>query len=348
MRALIISIMLLLTLGACTKSASQTAPKPKGLPGAWERIDGPPTDPFSRPVLEFLENGKWRLHQAGASESGDYSVDGKTVKFEGGRYNLGGWKQEYAIKGDELTITSTLALPTAPKGAPPLVDVSTWRFIVAPTFVPTEMAGGLAAPAALPEIAVQALMLARERNPSVDVRKVDVEQYLPGAFKLDFYMMAPDRSGVVVTMDPYHIRVKEFAQAYWGDHALPVAFIDLPKATEIAVANGLVGDMTKADLGNWSGKGAYWRVFSHAGAVTVNAVNGEVMKGDVTGYVEQYNADWDRALKLLAEAIKKSQPAPKEQSCGPMYHKSLWGCKSSQEYVSCVANGGSYCSHLLD
>ena len=329
-------LLVALVLAACNGSSggSAAAPSgghagPHGLVGAWARADGPQTGLANREVYEFRNDGTWLLHQFGIGENGRYSTHGNTLTLDGSRKQISGWKQTYQIKGDDLTITSTLAIAGAPPGTPGFKEVTTWKYLATPPLVPTVDIGDLDAPEALPVLAAAALKLARTSNQNIQMVQIDAEQYLPGAFKLDFYMQAPDRSGVLVTMSPYNMRVNTFAQANWGDRPLPVDFIDLSKATEIAAANGLVGPMTKADFISWSNKGAYWRIFSHEGAVTVDALSGKIFSGDVSGYIDAYNADWDNALKKINEVIKAAMPKGHGRSwCQTLHDSSVSTCLS--------------------
>jgi len=47
-----------------------------------------------------------------------------------------------------------------------------------------------------------------------------------------------------------------------------------------------------------------WRV----GDRTVNAVTGEIIRFDVSGYEERYNADWARASEGLRALFQRTQP----------------------------------------
>ena len=327
--------------GKATKSRNE----PRTLMGVWAQVDGPLAGLPEREVMEFRSDGTYRVHRAGLGEEAEYAVDGEVIALKGNHYSFGG-VQTFEIAGDVLTITDTVPLPPdAPPNMDPLTKVTRWEFHDAAPFVPTREINGVDVAANIPALAKTALELARERNPNVRLVRLDLEQYLPGAFKIDFYTSAPDRSGVLVTIQPYHVRVRDVAQSYWGERSIPDHFLDLPETFEIAARNGFSGPVYKADLASWSDDGsAHWRMSSRVGGATVNALSGEIYVGDITGYVAQYNADWGNARRLLREAFAQkaaADPFP-GGGCAAYEYEGLNGCTTKTDYIRCQSNGGSH------
>lgn len=333
--------------GGCDAEHGKTAKtrkEPRSLIGVWEQVDGPLAGSPEREVLEFRKDGTYRVHRSGMGDESDYSVDGSVIALKGNHYSFGG-VQTFEIDGDTLVITDTVPLPpNAPPNMDPLTKVTHWEFHDAAPFVATRTLNGVDVAANIPALAKTALELARERNPDVRLMSIDLEQYLPGAFKIEFYTSAPDTSGVRVTMQPYHVRVREVAQSFWGKRPVPDDFLDLPEAFDIAARNGFSGPVDRADLVSWSDDGsAHWRMYSRVGAATVNALSGEIYVGDITGYVAQYNADWENAQRLLREAFaRKAAAGPFAGGCAAYEYEGFNGCETKTDYIRCQSNGGSH------
>lgn len=92
----------------------------------------------------------------------------------------------------------------------------------------------------------------------------------------------------------------------WSTESLPPLFVDLPAAVRIARDDGGNGGGS-ASLRTWNPSGKAPVVAWMVGDRTVNGVTGEIIRFDVTGYEERYNADWTRASEGLRALFQHTQ-----------------------------------------
>jgi len=92
----------------------------------------------------------------------------------------------------------------------------------------------------------------------------------------------------------------------WGTESLPSLFLDLPAAVRAARQDGGNGG-GRASLKVWNPSRKAPVVAWMVGNRTVNGVTGEIIRFDVTGYEERYNADWTRASERLRALFQATQ-----------------------------------------
>ena len=73
-------------------------------------------------------------------------------------------------------------------------------------------------------------------------------------------------------------------------------------------------------LRNWKSAGPVWQLVparKRRNAPTicqVSGVTGEIIKGDISGYVASYNTQWDTAIKGLQQLVRQTMPGA--ATCG--------------------------------
>jgi hypothetical protein len=94
----------------------------------------------------------------------------------------------------------------------------------------------------------------------------------------------------------------------WPTQSLPPLFLDLPVAVRLARTDGGNGG-NGASLQVWNPSGKAPVVAWMVGDRTVNGVTGEIIRFDVTGETEAYNAAWERASEGLRRLFQQTQAA---------------------------------------
>ncbi|MBK7974077.1 MAG: hypothetical protein IPK07_12645 [Deltaproteobacteria bacterium] len=235
--ALGLALGLALLLGAPADASA--AKVDAALVGSW-RLDEPAT-PFnqgSRQILEILADGTYTLFSpakghAGAFEGagGQWSLASRTSTWkDGGRYE---------VKG-----RTTLALTG-------VFGPSTWqRFSEPPNFATTPI-GGQPIPAYVPQ-AVARTWVDAAIPWQPDAIPVDLEITLwerTGEFQMRIRYLSPGkRAGLVVDSFRYERRVTEQANVSWPSKAMPLGFVDLPRAVALFTQEGRPGSVQTLHL----------------------------------------------------------------------------------------------------
>ena len=105
---------------------------------------------------------------------------------------------------------------------------------------------------------------------------------------------------------------------------LPPTFLDLPWIVEAARTQSFTGALKKADMRVYEGHGAAWMATfdgARTGA-TFSAETGERIEGDVTGYIAQYEADWNHAGEMWRKALEQYR---KEDNDENGCDEAVWG-----------------------
>ena len=311
--------------GSSGAGAEKAVTPPQGIVGVWERI-GKPDNGRAGDIIVFRDDGFYVLFEGEEVEAGNYSVIGSALALEGGRYALGGWRHAFEIERDRLILTNTLDRGDEA----PNVETTAWRFTRGAPLFPTAPVDGQPVVSELPVRARAALSLAREINPSRELVRIDLEERAPGAFTVNFYTVAPNRSGARVQLRPYHVAINTFDKTGWGLTPLPVDFIDLPDAVQKARTDGFIGRLTKAELLTSPRRGPVWRLYALEGAVEVDAVaDASSVDRDWSAPLSQYESAFGAASNVSA-------------SCAPHEAESDGVCAPRLDWLRCRADGGGY------
>lgn len=161
---------------------------------------------------------------------------------------------------------------------------------------------GKRVPSDLPALTMFALLnVAQPWRPDALPIRLDVNELGRrfDGYEVKLSFLSPsDGSGLIVLFRPGSIMQLDAGRANWGTRPFPPEFIDLPTALRAAHDAGLPGALVRAELTVWEGYGPTWRLRTQSGKVLgqFSAVTGERFLGDVTGYVADYNAQWDAAI----------------------------------------------------
>lgn len=288
--ALGLALGLALLLGAPADASA--AKVDAALVGSW-RLDEPAT-PFnqgSRQILEILADGTYTLFSpakghAGAFEGagGQWSLASRTSTWkDGGRYE---------VKG-----RTTLALTG-------VFGPSTWqRFSEPPNFATTPI-GGQPIPAYVPQ-AVARTWVDAAIPWQPDAIPVDLEITLwerTGEFQMRIRYLSPGkRAGLVVDSFRYERRVTEQANVSWPSKAMPLGFVDLPRAVALFSEAGRPGPYKRFTFtGDHPGWG-WGAVSSTPGKTPIVWIteDGRVSHEPNWERIAEYNRAWEEALAPL-------------------------------------------------
>lgn len=271
------------------------------LPGRWTW--------FTQGVVTFERDGTMTHDPGndGAWTCTDHAEGRVTLAWR-----LGGFVNHMALSADGRSLASTDAdqpYVTAKRldGAPPARQAGNIGAPVSSSLVLT-MAheGNDPVPRNLPELMQTAILRAHQWQ--TDAIPVALEFELRDAPNpklrgpaIRFSFMSPAKgTGLFLTVTSNDASTFEVERPVtWGTLGLPPIFLDLPAAVRIAHGDGMNTPVRRASLRTWSPPGAPPVLAWMIGDRTVNGASGEIIRFDVTGYIEKYSADWELAAKRL-------------------------------------------------
>jgi hypothetical protein len=171
-------------------------------------------------------------------------------------------------------------------------------------------------PVDVPAITDAARALARNWQPDallsmIDYERPDSPNPQPPSVRLSFFSPSTGL-GMWVTVDTEGARF--FGASRGGGIAIPNGFLDLPQAFAVARQYGVHPPLESAMLRVWTPQGSdpvlAWTVSGSGGGINIDAVEGSRLKGDLSGYIADYNAQWEAAItglrRLLAQPRSSS------------------------------------------
>jgi hypothetical protein len=186
--------------------------------------------------------------------------------------------------------------------------------------------GGAEIPEALPLLMASAL--AAEAQPWREDALptwIRVERMKSGDYQVALHFFSPstnEEMRIVVTEHGASKSVHDGSRT--ASTPMPPTFLDLPRIVEAAGTQGFTGALKKADLRVYEGHGPAWMATfegARAGA-TFSAATGERIEGDVTGYIAQYEADWNHAGEMWRKALEQYR---KEDNDENGCDEAVWG-----------------------
>jgi hypothetical protein len=306
------------------------------LVGSWE-IYMPNAVGASHWVFEFRPDGTYTLHAPVVGHAGTFDVPSP------GRWSLQSRTSNYVDGGTfELTDPNTLLLQGR-------FGPGQWKRVTYPRMLPDAPLAGQRLPVGLrPIVAFETAIARREWHTDAIPVVLDTKQENYGSFYVEIDLYSPStHSGRLVTRHTYDRTTKDFPSVNWGERALPTAFMDVLDAVAAAHAAGMKGPLARASLHDWKRAGPVWQIFpastgNQPGLYQVSAINGAIIKGDFTGYVAHYNAQWNAAIKGLQQLIERSMPkSPTSRAYGPNYFMMPGTCKAAGGTYH--DSGGGWC-----
>ncbi len=264
------------------------------LVGVWARQTSDETPPTG--YLDLKSDGSYRFDHDGMDEVGTYHVDGRSIRFSSAGLAYLGWQQAWRLPDRKhLVIDRTISVP----GGQKMTQNDNWLRSARKPYFSDEMVDGQSVPSGLPELVNILVGVARSAYPDMTPAALQVsrDQGSGGTqIQVDLQSVKAQQ-GMHINVAPYSLTVAGYAlRGNWG--ALPPGFIDLPQALALARKAGLQGTLTTASLNDWKGTPA-WILAGNGVGMTIHAVTGAVLRGDVTGTIKSYNDDWAKAVQNL-------------------------------------------------
>ncbi|MEL7028196.1 MAG: hypothetical protein AAGL49_03065 [Pseudomonadota bacterium] len=290
-------------------AAQSGASKDDDVVGVWEHRY---VDAVGQAYLDLFwlrEDGTYltQIQGAGPDDRGRYVVEGASL---GLRSDINqAYSKDYPFSrpdGDTLRLTQMLLGP---------VDVDWKRSDLKPILriarhEDRDLPGGLAG--------VMAAALTSQAKPWRDdalPTAIFIEPRENGTFETVMHFYSPSTEEEMrLRFGYFDYEVKTFDGSRAFNRPLPPNFVDLPLMIDKAAEHGFDGALKKASLRSFAKHGAAWMA-SFEGArqgTTISAETGALINEDVTGYIDQYNADWKAVGEIWAQVAAQNAPKTSE------------------------------------
>ena len=243
--------------------------------------------------------GKWSLRSTTWGEDGGtYQLPDANTFLGIGKLGAGTWVRTSPVKSAGKEKPASSAKPA--------------RSASRELKLATQTDSGKALPKDIPELTAAATKRARQWKKdaaavSVEFREVNAPN-LKGPEVRYSFISPSDGTGLMLTVTEGGVSTHEFQQKVnWGDNPLPPVFVDLPAAVVSARRNGMKGPINSASLRIYDAHGVTalaWMVSASSGGRTVDGATGDIIERDVTGYIDDYNEQWDKAARALRAMLR--------------------------------------------
>lgn len=294
-------------VGAATPFQSAIAKPP--VAGVWELRYQDAVGQSYLNVLELRKDGTYVTHMQDAtpSDTGRYSVSETALFFDsavGPQFS----RDVFFSMEDSHTLKLFLTAPGV--GEAVAVDwkrsdlrrrLRTWEWF------------GQRAPGELSTEVAAFLGEARNWREDAAPTAIRMEAGRNRDFNTVLHFFSPSTAEELrMTITPFDVRSSTHEGVRAKQIPLPPAFIDLPLILIKAAESEFEGALEKADLQVWGDYGPVWRLFyANQQGGSFSATSGDRINSDVTSYIAQYEADWNRASDLWRKALEQYRPKPR-------------------------------------
>jgi hypothetical protein len=173
-------------------------------------------------------------------------------------------------------------------------------------------------PIGVPAITAAARALARRWQPDallgmIDYQRPDGPNPPPPSVRLSFFSPA---SGLGLWITVSSEGASFFGASRGGGSAIPNGFLDLPQAWAVARQYGVQPPLERATLQVWTPGGSApvlaWSLSGARGGVNIDGVEGDLLEGDLSGYIAAYNAQWEAAIAGLRRLLARPRSSSHE------------------------------------
>ncbi len=307
-------------LSACSAQSDNASARSslKNSPiGKWERSykDDIGQDYFE--VLEIFEQGFYVKHGGhhGNTDKGRYVIEGKTLSLRSDVDQRHSRDLEYKVEMGK-TLTTEFTPSAFGQNAAFFKQTEIWARTSKRPYLQTVEVGGRHLPISLPGVLAAAhASEALPWRPDAVPTKIGLEERPNGYYETEFEFFSPSAMEIMrIKILPYRIEKSTHDGSRARQTPLPPTFMDLFTIIENTKEISESG-ITRADLYSWGDYGPVWRAFARdRKGGSFSAETGVRTNADVTGYIEQYNAD-GRALAELWRKVA-AKYAPKRRSAG--------------------------------
>ena len=307
------------TCVACGGQAEKSDPV-----GTWERRYQDAVGQKYLDVLELFENGTYIKHGV-FPDSGSYIIEDDTIAFRSAVDQRFSRDVTFSLDKDTMKFRFTLLFP----------QEEDWvRSSLTRNFRTIDI-DGRHVPRALPGVMMSALVSeARPWQEDALPTWIRLDEKPNGQYDVIFHFYSPSMvEEMRIRVSPYDIKKSTNDGSRTATAALPPNFMDLPQIIALAKDAGLRGKLWRADARVYDGFGAVWMLSTKADGASVSAETGAIIEEDVTGYIAQYNADWQRARELWRKARERARPRSSPFS--------TWDSSSSSDSYDSGSDDGS-------
>lgn len=292
-------ITLILCVASLTSSCTSEA---QTAVGVWEIRYKDAVGQDYLDVLELTPEGRYTTHmQSNApSDRGTYSLSDEAISFQSEVNPAFSRDVPYEFEGDVLRVL--VGAPGIPQ--PIYVD---WQRSALQRYLPHRGEPDRAVPGELPQTIARLTAARQVDRPDAVPTSITLEAQPHGEYTVVAHIYSEEQNDELrAFISPYHLIYRFNSADRAVKQPLPPEFLDLPAVLEYAAAHQVAGTLRKADLQVWGDHGAVWRLsMNDNSGGAFSAVTGEKIEGDVTGYREQYEADWSEARELWQKAFER-------------------------------------------
>ncbi|MEM7171281.1 MAG: hypothetical protein AAF530_13995, partial [Pseudomonadota bacterium] len=279
--------------------------------GQWERLYEDDVGQKYLEVLQIDEDGTYVKHGSGGfNDRGQYSVRGDSIDFVSGLQERYSRKTDAHFSGDDQ-----MQLVIQPFGLK-----EDWvRSERLPNYALQKTDFG-SLPAKLPDLmkavyAGTAQMWQPDAVPTV----MEIEEVQDGFYELALRFYSPSRDEVLIfQITPYQTSTLIADGSRAVQSPLAATFLDLPDLLEAAFQDSPLGPLKRARIVTYDNFGPVWTGnFAGRQGFQFSANTGEIIQGDITGYIADYEADWAKASELWRNIIEQFSAKPEEDLYSP-------------------------------
>gem|GEM_PF-1379597 len=282
-------------------------------------------------------DGKWFFtSEAWGKDQGTYQLPDANTLLSVGKLGAGTWVRTSPVKNAKNK------KPGPSKGDPRKLKLG------------TQNENGKALPKDIPELTEAATKRAREWKKDAAAVSIQYDEVNAPNMKgpqVRYSFISPSEgTGFMITVTTEGAAPYEFKQKVnWGENPLPPVFIDFPVAVERARKDGMQGAVISGSLRIYEAQGMRalaWIISAASGGRTVDGATGEIIQRDVTGYIDYYNAQWERAARALRALLGVrgggGYSPPTAGSSSSSESGGGYQGMTSEEYQQSVAESNAY------
>lgn len=310
--------------------------------GVWEQQRQDAVGQTYLNIFELRADGSYSTHMADNTpdDTGRYTFLDDSIVFESSVSPLFSREVKYTRPSDsELELLILL-----PGGSIPIPV--RWNRSQRRRILPVMNLSGIRLPREFPQTIAALLKDAQVWQQDAVPTAARFESDKLGEFSGSLHFFSPSRQRELrLTVTPFEKTENTVDGSRSTQAPLPAQFLDLPLVLIKARESDLNGTLTKAELRVWGDSGPVWRlVTSDNKSGFFSAVSGEKFERDVTGFQDQYEADWNFAHEQWRQVLELLKPKPQyesdygsdiEMDCYPR-------CDIYDSSTTCTSAGGTW------
>ncbi|MEM9530911.1 MAG: hypothetical protein AAGA23_08325 [Pseudomonadota bacterium] len=274
------------------------------LAGVWEIRFQDAVGQHYLDVFELREDGHYVTHMQSnvPSDRGTYRHQNNVLSLTSRISPQFSRDIPYSLKG------GVLSLHFAQPGRDPLI--ANWQRSTLTRRLPTQVFADRRVPTQLVSTLTDLAEGVRRWQPDAVPTAIRISRLSQGEFEtaMHFYSAQAGRE-LRLRVSAFDVKVSEHGGRQLLMRPLPPGLLDLAAVLPRVYSDSAAAPLRKADLRDWAKAGPVWRVTLEKGkGMAFSGITGERISGDVTGYVERYEADWNYAGELWRQAIEAMMP----------------------------------------